>query len=173
MSHYNAGVLYRDGLGCEQSCKRAAKWFVKGALQEEANSMVELGRLLIQGKGVPQNVERGAELMKRAALQGNIRGQCNLASCYETGTGVTMDYLEARRLYTLFSAQGDRNATKCLTSLEEKIRTECPLLGKQVVIVRKKYKELYSKAGFAACFDRARNRYVVVMDKRTGTEAKV
>ena len=111
--------------------------------------------------------------MNRAALQGNMHGQCNLAACYETGIGVSMDYLEARRLYTLSSAQGDRNATKCLTSVEEKIRTECPLLGKQVVIVRKKYKELYSKAGFAACFDCARHRYVVVMDKRTGTEAEV
>ena len=96
-----------------------------------------------------------------------------LAQLHVRGLGVAKDYLEARRLYTLSSAHGDRNATKCLTSVEEKIRTECPLLGKQVVIVRKKYKELYSKAGFAACFDRARNRYVVVMDKRTGTEAEV
>ena len=37
--------------------------------------------------------------------------------------------------------QERRNATKILTSLEERVRTECPLLGKQVVIIRKTHKD--------------------------------
>ena len=55
-----------------------------------------------------------------------------LAQCYEKGHGVAKDYLEARRLYTLASAQGDAEANEGLDLLEETIRAECPLLGKRV-----------------------------------------
>ena len=53
-------------------------------------------------------------------MQGEMTAQFYLAACYDKGLGVAKDYLEARRLYTLASAQG---LTQAL--LEEKICTEC------------------------------------------------
>ena len=161
----NAGHLYHHGQGCEQSYERAAQWFEKGALQEHAGAMADLGRLYFQGDGVPQNVERAVELFKRAALQGNMNAQFNLAVCHEGGWGVAKDYLEARRLLTLALAQGHPMVTKRLTLLEEKIRTECPLLGKRVVITGTSREDLNGRAGVATSFDHSGDRYVVELDE--------
>ena len=48
--------------------------------------------------------------------------------------------------------------------INEKIRTECPLLGKQVVITGTSREDLNGKAGVATSFDHARGRYAVVLD---------
>ena len=158
---HSAGVFYRDGRGCEQSYERAAQWFENGALREDADAMYELARLYFQGKGVPQNCERAVELFKGAALQGLMQAQCMLALCYEHGLGVAKDYLEARRHFTLSSAQGHAPSTAFLTRLGEKIRAECPLLGKRVMIAGTSREDLNGRVGVARSFDEAAGRYVV------------
>ena len=85
---------------------------------------------------------------------------------YEDGRGVTQTYQEAQRLYVLASAQGHTNAAKYLKELEDKIHAECPLLGNQVMVTRTSRRDLHSKTGVVACFDQARVRYVVVLDKQ-------
>ena len=113
--------------------------------------------------------ERAAELFKQSSNGGHRVGQLLLATCHEEGTGVTQDYQEARRLYALASAQGDADATEALTRLKEKIRTECPLLGKLVAIFGTSREDLNGRTGVAASFDHARGRYVVKLDgKGTG-----
>ena len=99
--------------------------------------------------------------MKRAILQGDIPAQSVLAVCHETGVGVAKDYLEARRLYTLASAQGFAGAIERLPLLEETIRTECPLLGKRVMITGTSRDDLNGRVGVARSFDDANGRYVV------------
>ena len=89
--------------------------------------------------------------------------QFYLAACYEIGVGVAKDYLEARRLYTLASAQHLTTATQNLTLLEEKIRTECLLLGKQVMIAGT------SRVGVARSFNEATGRYVVKLHRSRGS----
>ena len=54
--------------------------------------------------------------------------------------------------------------------INEKIRTECPLLGKQVVITGTSREDLNGKAGVATSFDHARGRYTVALDKQGGRE---
>ena len=51
-----------------------------------------------------------------------------------------------------------------LHRLEEKIRTECPFLGKQVVITGTSREDRNSQTGTATGFDRARGRYVVELE---------
>ena len=85
----------------------------------------------------------------------------NLGICYEYGHGVDKDYLEARRFYKLASAQGYAPATDHLNFLDEKIRTECPLLGKRVVITGTSRGDLNGRARNAISFDHERDRYVV------------
>ena len=88
-----------------------------------------------------------------------------LAHLHELGLGVAKDYLEARRLYTLSSAQGFALATQDLNRLEDAIRTECPLLGKRVKITGTSRGDLNGRVGVARSFDEAKGRYVVELDR--------
>ena len=92
--------------------------------------------------------------------------------CYEGGLGVTRDYQEARRFYALASAQGVAEATEHVKQMDQKIRTECPLLGKRVVITGTSREDLNGRAGVATSFDHARGRYVVELDIREGENEK-
>ena len=95
-----------------------------------------------------------------------------LGVCYEHGEGVTQDYQEARRLYALASSQGLAEATEYLSLLDQKIRTECPLLGQRVVITGSSREDLNGRAGVATSFDHARGRYVVELDSKEGEKEK-
>ena len=95
-----------------------------------------------------------------------------LGGCYELGGGVTRDYQEARRLYAQASAQGDAIATRRLKQLDQKIRTECPLLGKWVVITGTSREDLNGRAGMATSFDHVRGRHVVELDGNAGEKQK-
>ena len=63
-------------------------------------------------------------------------------------------------------------AHKSLKQINEKIRTECPLLGKKVVITGTSREDLNGKTGVATSFDHAQGRYVVALDKQGGGKAK-
>ena len=70
------------------------------------------------------------------------------------------------------SSQGFADATESLNLLDQKIRTECPLLGKRVVITGTIREDLNGRAGVATSFDHARGRYVVELDSREGESEK-
>ena len=91
---------------------------------------------------------------------------------HEDGHGVTQDYAEARRLYVLASAQGHAKAAQYLNQLDEKISSECPLLGKPVVVTGTSREDLNGRAGVAASFDHARGRYVVELGMGEGGNKK-
>ena len=57
-----------------------------------------------------------------------------------------------------------------MVRLNEKIRTECPLLGKKVVIAGTSREDLNGKTGMATSFDHAQGRYVVALDKQGDKE---
>ena len=94
--------------------------------------------------------------------------QFSLADLHEHGEGVAKDYQEARRLYSLASAQGHPAATKALKGLGEKIRNECPLLGKRVVITGTSREDMNGRVGVARSFDEAKARYAVSLVARAG-----
>ena len=91
----------------------------------------------------------------------------NLGVCHEFGLGATKSYEEARRLYERALAQGHAAAAGALKRLNEKIRTECPLLGKRVVITGTSREDLNGRAGKATSFDHDRDRYVIELDDDT------
>ena len=96
----------------------------------------------------------------------------NLGVCYETGRGLTQNYQEARRLYSLAAANGCALATDYLKILDEKIHAECPLLGKHVVVTGTSREDLNGRTGVATSFDHARGRYVVELDSSEGGNEK-
>ena len=75
--------------------------------------------------------------------------------------GVDQDYQEARRLYKQALERGFAKAAGYLKQLDDKIRTECPLLGKRVIITGTSRADLNGKVGVATDFDHAKGRYVV------------
>ena len=88
----------------------------------------------------------------------------NLGLCHENGEGTTKSYAKARRLYERALAQGYAQAAEYLKQLDEKIRTECPLLGKRVSITGTSREDLNGRTGVATSFDHAGGRYVVELD---------
>ena len=62
---------------------------------------------------------------------------------------------------------GHAQAADCLSRLNEKIRTECPLLGKRLVITGTSRRDLNGRVGNATSFDHDRDRYVVELDEDT------
>ena len=166
------GNLYTLSRGVAQDDRLAFLYFEKAAQQGEAACQTCLGTFYLRGQGCEKSCERAAEWLKRAASAGRMDAQCMLAHLYEHGLGVAKDYLEARRLYTLASAQGHAHATELLKGLEEKIRTECPLLGKRVKITGTSRGDLNGRVGVARSFDEAKGRYVVELDREgDGPEA--
>ena len=69
-------------------------------------------------------------------------------------------------------AQGHQQATEGLNRIDEKISSECPLLGKPVVVTGTSREDLNGRAGVAASFDHARGRYVVELDSGAGENKK-
>ena len=53
-----------------------------------------------------------------------------------------------------------------MKELDEKIRTECPLLGKRVSITGTSREDLNGRTGVATSFDHAGGRYVVELDSK-------
>ena len=133
-------ALYRDGEGRNQSFEQAAKWFEQAARRSNlqlASAQLSLGALLVNGQGVPKNLPRALELFKQSAAQGNTMALISLGFCHEFGQGVAQNYQEARRFYTLASAEGVDH----LNRLAEKVR------GKQVVITGTSREDLNGRMG--------------------------
>ena len=82
------------------------------------------------------------------------------------GLGVAMNYKKARVLFALAAAQGVADAAKYMTLVDEHIHTECPLLGKRVVVAGTSREDLNGMTGAATSFDHDQGRYVVVLGKQ-------
>ena len=92
--------------------------------------------------------------------------QLNLGILYAEGLGVAKSYKKARVPFALAAAQGNTNAAQGLAMVDEVIRTECPLLGKRVVIAGTSREDLNGMTGAATSFDHDRGRYVVALGKQ-------
>ena len=136
--------------------------------------MSSLGPLYLNGEGIPQSDKRAFELFQQSMALGNTDHNLyfNVGLCHEFGLGAAKDYQEARRFYTLASAQGFAQATAELIQLEDKILTECPLLGKRVVITGTSREDLNGRTGVATSFDHSGDRYVVELDENAGRKGK-
>ena len=136
---------------------------LRGLRVRATQKLWSLGVSYFNGLGVPQNKKRAFELFQQSMALGCTEPTLhfNLGQCYDLGLGAAKDYLEARRFYKLASAQGYSQATEKLRLLEDKTRTECPLLGKRVVITGTSREDLNGRVGVARSFDEANGRYVV------------
>lgn len=115
------GWLYFSGnQGVPQNYASAAKWFMKAALQGDANAQRNLGVMYKNGTGVPQDFEASIAWFRKAAVQGDAESQFALGSIYEQGLGITRDYTNAANWFYQSAIQGYAKAQRSLGELYDK-----------------------------------------------------
>ena len=87
-SQYMAGDMYFKGLGGNQDYKKALRFFLKSAENENANAQNNLGYMYTYGVGVEKDYSKAKNYLQAAAVQGNSTAQVGLGSLYRHGWGV-------------------------------------------------------------------------------------
>jgi TPR repeat protein len=117
------GVCYAFGDGVAKDQVEAVKWFRKAAEQNYAPAQFKLGLSYTNRDGVADQVE-AVKWLRKAAEQNYAEAQFNLSVCYDNGEGVAEDYVEAYKWRRLAATQGDEDAKKAMTALENKMTPE-------------------------------------------------
>jgi TPR repeat protein len=87
----------------------------KGADEEDAKSMAELGMFYFTGRnGVERDHAKAREWYEKAAARGEIGAMVSLGIIYAGGYGVERDYGKAREWFTKAEKSGDEKATASL-----------------------------------------------------------
>lgn len=93
-----------------KNAKDAAKWFKKGADNQDLTCIFYYGKQLIEGLGVPVDKKEGANYMLKAAEAGFPQAMFYLGNCYMNGDGLTKNADQAVKWYKLASGAGVANA---------------------------------------------------------------
>ncbi len=123
-AQYNLGVMYRKGEGVPEDAVEAVKWYRKAAEQGLANAQYNLGVAYHKGEGVPQDYAEAVQWYRKAAEQGLANAQYNLGVAYHKGEGVPKDYVEANAWHLLAKANGIKESSEAVSSLEERLTAE-------------------------------------------------
>ena len=152
-SQMNAGIQFRDGLGCEQSHERAVEWLTKAAMltpeAEDATktsdnevdlvfdhtkpvsqATYELSIAYYLGEGVVQNYQTAFRLCRRAAVGGHGKAYSMLIPIYMNGIGVSQSWGRAKETYDDAIKHGHTVHVPFMSGLE----SVCPLLHRSVVL---------------------------------------
>jgi TPR repeat protein len=121
---YNLGTCYASGRGVAEDDVEAVKWYRKAAEQNYAEAQFNLGGCYRDGKGVAKDEVEAVKWYRKAADQNFAPAEYNLGVCYNYGAGVPRDYVEAYKWINLASAQGDEDAKKWLSVIEQRMTPE-------------------------------------------------
>lgn len=120
-AQFYLGVMHENGHGVRKNIDRAMDWYRRAAGQGHDGAQFVLGLNYANGlNGVKEDLPEGAKWLGLAAEQGNHLAQHELGALYEWGRGVTRDFAQAHKWYTLASNQGQGaqardNVTKKMT----------------------------------------------------------
>ncbi len=96
------GNMYLGGYGVERDEAAAMAWFRKAADQGHANGQLSLGGLYYARK----EYSSAASWYRRAAEQGNAVAQIRLGRQYAEGVGLSRDYVQAFKWFTVAAQRG-------------------------------------------------------------------
>jgi len=118
-------ALLRDKV-VPKNHSEAEKWLRLAAESGDARSQTVLGALhagpvLGESWDIPENLEETGKWLTRAANQGEAIGQLNLGVLYHQGEGFSKDDAEAYFWWTIAAAQGNEDARKNLSVIEEQL----------------------------------------------------
>jgi TPR repeat protein len=107
---------YRKGLSAynDSDYETAFREFTDGALQGEAVSQNNLGKMYAEGLGTPVDYAEAVKWYRRAAESGEARAQYNLGLAYDRGVGVPLSAAEAAKWYQEGAELGDAFAQNSL-----------------------------------------------------------
>jgi TPR repeat protein len=126
LAQYFLGQSYNLGDGVAIDKAEAVKWWRKSAEKGYADSQYSLGVCYYQGKGLTNDIVEAVKWFRRAAEQSgmNTEAQYNLGCLYSKGEGVLIDYVEAYKWFNLASANGNIDAKKGLSIVEQLMTPE-------------------------------------------------
>ena len=109
-SQRRLGVMYLEGLGCNQDYLSALKWLKIASERNDLHAQEKLAHIYRRGLGVEVGKKTAIYWYHRSSELGGVRSTYELATCYEQGEGVPQDGDEATRLYMIAAEQGHAGA---------------------------------------------------------------
>lgn len=95
-AQFQIGWIYQNGLGVEQSCAQAARWWTFSAGGGNITAANNLYSIYITGcEGVDANPSQALRFLRQAAQGGSARAQANLAGEYASGNNIDKDPFSA------------------------------------------------------------------------------
>lgn len=105
------GIMYRDGrYNQQQNPRKAFDYFLRNALQGNADAQSYLGQCYMYGFGTEKDGQKAFEWLKKSASNGSSDGYYWLAMCYEKGCGVKRDLQEFFSNMMISANLGDASA---------------------------------------------------------------
>lgn len=108
--HYNLGLCYYHGFGCDVDYDAAANCFSDGARIFNANCICALGMCYEFGIGGDINYEYAFKLYEKGEELGHAKAANNLGGCYFYGHGVERDVDKAIEVYNHAVSLGSSDA---------------------------------------------------------------
>jgi TPR repeat protein len=107
-----------DGQDVSQRYANARQWYEKAMATDDADAMMNIGRLYRDGRGVPQDYGKAREWFEKAAAKDDADAMANLGLLYDNGQGVPQDYAKAREWYGKAAAGGNSDAMHLIGVLD-------------------------------------------------------
>ena len=109
-SQRRLGVMYLEGLGCNQDYLSALKWLKIASERNDLHAQEKLAHMHRRGLGVEESIKIAIYWYHRSSELGGVQSTYELATCYEQGEGVAQDRDESTRLYMIAAEQGHADA---------------------------------------------------------------
>jgi uncharacterized protein len=93
--------MYDKGQGVPQDYVLAVKWYRRAADQGDAKAQFKLGSIMNWAGTSPRTIQRLPSWFQKAADQGDAEAQLHLGNLYSLGVGVSQDYVQAHKWYSL------------------------------------------------------------------------
>lgn len=113
-AQFLCGQMYRQGIGTEQSDKRALTWYKRAAKQGHLDSQLLCAAMCEEGRGTDVHLKRALQWYEQAARQGSVDAQLKCGWMYFQGRAETRNPKKARYWLEAAAAGGNQEARKLL-----------------------------------------------------------
>ena len=104
------GMLYADGVGCDQDTATALALLTSSAAHGNAEAYRRMGDIYVAGKIVERDIDRALECYKEAAKLGMTNAYETMGDIFHEGELIKRDVAKAIELYELGAREGNVSA---------------------------------------------------------------
>ena len=98
---YSLGEMYHYGWGVNTDYTKAFEYYSLAVDKGYSYALIGLGNLYLNGLGVEKNLDKALEYHYTAAQYGHYQAINAIAMCYYEGEGLPLNYIEAKKWFTL------------------------------------------------------------------------